>query len=98
MEPNGRPHHSGRDTYMAVLLCVLVGVPLFAFFNVLTGGLFILLLAMAACVAVLAAFNYFLWGRSFNKQVSGEREEQELRERMRPEAWPYGEPFEHRRN
>ncbi len=97
MESNGKPHSSPRDTYLTIVLCIMVGIPAFVFLNILTGGLFVLLLVMAAGVGVLAAVNYFLWGRSFNREVAGEREEEELRERAEAEEGPYDEPHGHRR-
>jgi hypothetical protein len=76
-----------RDTYLVVVLCVLVGIPLFVFLNVITSGLFILLLLTAGGIAVLGAFHYLLWGRSFNREVAGEREEEALRESMEDVSW-----------
>jgi hypothetical protein len=76
-----------REGFLAILLCVLVGIPLFVFLNVLTSGLFILLLLAAGGIAVFGAFHYFLWGRAFNREVAGEREEEELREHSEEIAW-----------
>lgn len=77
MDHNGRSASKGRETYLAVMLCVLIGLPIFVFFNVLTGGLFILLLVLMGGVAVLGAFNYFLWGRSLDQEVADERRQEE---------------------
>jgi hypothetical protein len=86
-----------RDTFLAVLLLIVIGVPLFVFFNIATGGLFILLLVLVAGVAVLGVFNYFLWGHSLTEETAGEREEEELREIMAAEDPPYRNPQFHRR-
>jgi hypothetical protein len=87
---------SGRDTYMAIVLCLVVGVPVFVFFNIVTGGLFILLLVLMAGVGVLGVINYFLWGRGFSRETAGEREEEQLRARMEAEDWPYDDRPERR--
>jgi hypothetical protein len=79
MDYQDAPQHSQRETFVAFLLCVLVGGPIFVFFMILTSGIFLLLLIMAAAIAGLAALHYLLWGRSFDRQVIGEREEEELR-------------------
>jgi hypothetical protein len=70
----------------------MVGLPLLVFFNLITGGLVGWLLVGAVILTVLGLFNYLLWGRSLNRQVAGEREEEELRARAEAELWPYDEP------
>lgn len=97
MEYNGAPHSSGRDTYMAVVLCLFVGIPVFVFLNILTGGLFLWLLFAAAGIAVLGVFHYFLWGRAFSQETAGEREEEQLRAQFEDEERPYGEADGQRR-
>jgi hypothetical protein len=73
MEPyEDRPRQS-RDTYLAFVLLVLVGIPLFVFFNILTSGLLLNMLLGAAGLALLGSIHYFLWGRSFTNQTAHER-------------------------
>jgi hypothetical protein len=79
MDHNETPPSSSRDTYLAVLLLLLVGLPCFVFFNILTAGLFILLFFLAAGIAVLGAFNYLLWGHFFSEETAAEREAEEAR-------------------
>ena len=78
MELNDVPHHSGRDTYMVIVILIIVGLPLFVFFNILTMGLFLYLVLGGIALAGLGAVNYFLWGRSFTRETAWEREEAEL--------------------
>ena len=92
MDYNGAPRSSGRDTYLTIVLCAFVGIPVFVFLNILTGGLFLWLLIGAAGIGVLGAFHYLLWGRSFSQETAGEREEEELRREVEAEEWPYGDP------
>jgi hypothetical protein len=75
MQPNDVPHHSGRDTYMVIVILIIVGLPLFVFFNILTMGLFLYLALGGLALAGLGAVNYFLWGRSFMRKTAWEREE-----------------------
>src|ERR1700730_16598056 len=97
MEYNGAPGSSGRDTYLTIVLCAFVGIPVFVFFVILTGGLFLWLLIGAAGIGVLGAFHYLLWGRAFSQATAGESAEEELRAEIQGEEWPYGEPDENRR-
>src|SRR5262245_37959596 len=92
--PDSRSRGS-RDTYMVIVLFVLVGFPLFVFFNLITSGLFILMLVVAGGIGVLGAMHYLLWGRSFSREVKAEREELEGNEE--PEEWSYDAPIEPRR-
>jgi hypothetical protein len=82
------PHSSGRDTYLTILLCAFVGIPLFAFFTFVTGGLFLWMLFGAVGIGILGVFHYFLWGRSFSQRTAGEREEEELRAELEEDGWP----------
>jgi hypothetical protein len=72
MDANDPGERSSRDTFLIIILCLLVGVPVFLFLNILTFGLFILLLLSAGVVAVFAVFHYFLWGRSLSREVADE--------------------------
>jgi hypothetical protein len=83
---------SSRDTFLVVMLFVLIGIPLFVFFNVITSGLFILMVVVASGLGVLGAIHYFLWGRSLTQETAGEREEQEALEASEYEDWPYETP------
>jgi hypothetical protein len=98
MHSNGAPGSSGRDTYLTILLCAFVGIPVFVFFVILTGGLFLWLLIGAAGIGIFGAFHYLLWGRAFSQETAGEREEEELRAEAEGDSWPYDEPDGHRRS
>jgi hypothetical protein len=87
MDFDDMPHSSSRDTYMVIVLCIVVGLPLFVFFNIITFGLFIALFALALCVAGLAALNYLLWGRAFTRATAWEREEAEFRDQLADQEW-----------
>ena len=97
MDYNGAPRSSARDTYLTIVLCIFVGLPVFVFLNILTGGLFLWLLMAAVGIGIFAGFHYLLWGRSFSRETAGEREEEELRTQLEAEQRPYGESDEYRR-
>jgi hypothetical protein len=82
----GRPQQF-REKYVAYLMLVLVGLPLFVFFNVITGGLLIWMLEIAAGLGALAAIHYLLWGRSLNRTVASERESQPEGEPLSADDW-----------
>ena len=83
-----------RDTYLVVVLFVLVGVPLFVFLNIITSGLFILMFAVATGLGVLGSLHYFLWGRSLNQEVASKKEEAEEGEVLDQGEWSYDTPAE----
>jgi hypothetical protein len=37
VDDNGAPQSSGRDSYLTIVLCAFVGIPVFVFLNFLTG-------------------------------------------------------------
>lgn len=88
-----QPHDQSRDSYMACILAVLVGVPLFVFFNIATGGLLGLLLLSAAGIGVLGLVNYWLWGRAFTAETAGEREEEALRQQLEVDGSSWDDSF-----
>jgi hypothetical protein len=92
MDYNGTPPQSRRDTFLVIAICVVVGAPLFLFFNVITFGLFVVLFVMALGISALAAFNYFLWGRSFTRETAWEKEEMELGGDAETGDWRDGDP------
>jgi hypothetical protein len=92
MDHEDLSERSPRDLYLVVVLFTVVGLPIFVFFNILTGGLFILLLLMAGGVALFAGFHYLLWGRAFTRQTAWEREEQEARDDLDGTTWAPDDP------
>jgi hypothetical protein len=86
MDDNQTGERSSRDTFLIIVLCLLVGVPAFVFLNILTFGLFILLLVSAGVIGVFAAFHYVLWGRSFDREVAADRREEEVRSALEDEG------------
>jgi hypothetical protein len=87
MDHDDLSERSPRDLYLVVILFTVVGLPVFVFFNILTAGLFILLLLMAGAVALFAGLHYLLWGRAFTRETAWEREEEEIRDERQAANW-----------
>jgi hypothetical protein len=79
------PHRGRREVFLAFLLVLFFGGGCILFLTVVTGGYFIYVLAAAAGIAVFGCVHYLLWGRSMTREVAGEREEEEARERWEME-------------
>ncbi len=65
------------------------------YFTILMGPFFFGLLGVIAAIAVLGCVHYFVWGRSFDRQVAGEREEPQVD--AETEEYPLDEPHWPRR-
>ena len=72
MDDPDRERDFSRDTHLAIALAVTVGLPIFIFFNIITGGLFLLLAFIAGGMALLGLLNYLIWGKTFSNQVVAE--------------------------
>ena len=83
------PHHSeARGNFLALFLAALAAFGFFVFLVMISGGLFFYMALVAGGVALLGVVNYMLWGRSFNREMAGEREEERLRQMMEDdEPW-----------
>jgi hypothetical protein len=87
MDDDREHGQSSRDAYMVVLLCIMIGLPIFVFLNVVTNGIFILVFLSAGIIGAMGLVHYFLWGRSMDNQVAGEREEEQARAREEQDEW-----------
>jgi hypothetical protein len=85
-----------RDTYLAMVLLILVGIPLFVFFNILTSGLLLNTVLGALGLAILGSIHYFLWGRSLTHKVASERDRKDMVQASHTEEWPVDMPAESR--
>jgi hypothetical protein len=80
-----------RQTFLTVLLTVIV-----MFFGALgltliTNGLFLWVLLIGSGIGGIALIHYVTWGKLLSDEVAGEREEEELRQRAAAEEWPVPE-------
>jgi hypothetical protein len=78
-----------RNTFLAIVLSLLVVGGFSVFFMIITGGFFIYMLGVIAGVVALGYVNYLLWGRSLSREVTAQQEEEEARGGH--DDWPYEE-------
>src|SRR5262249_27991606 len=79
--------HRGRETALSYALLVLLGAATLFFLHLLTAVLGVMANVMIVVVAItmFAYFHYLWWGHSFSQETAGEREEEELRQRLEAE-------------
>jgi hypothetical protein len=82
MEREGKPAHSGRETALTLGLTALFGGGFTVFLILVSGGFFFYVLLAVAIIGLVGCGHYFLWGQALTEELAGEREEEELRERM----------------
>jgi hypothetical protein len=70
-------HQRGRETFLAVILTVLVGGSFALFLIFVTGGFFLWVVLICLGLGLFIVLHYLLWGRRFERAVQGEREELE---------------------
>jgi hypothetical protein len=75
----------------------LLGLFALAVLILVSGGFFLYVIYLALAIAGIAVFHYLLWGRALSRQVAGEREEEQLRERAAADDWPLPGPDSFRR-
>ncbi len=88
--------HTGRATFLAVVLTVIFGGGVTVFLIVITGGFFLDAIVIVGGLVLLGLFHYLLWGRSFNRAVEGEREELELQREADEQDQSERPPWERR--
>jgi hypothetical protein len=92
------PSNAGQDrraTFLSVLFGLVGAATALAILFALCGGLTAYVLAVVGGTATLGYIHYFLWGRSFNREVAGEREElgelEQLNENRNEDEYGYRE-------
>jgi len=76
----------GRETLLAFVLVFLLGGVIFFFLNFISFGIFFYVLIAVAALTMVGMLHYALWGHSLTQEVAGEREEQQVRERMQADV------------
>jgi hypothetical protein len=79
------PARSRREAFLALFLVMFFGGGCVLFLVFVTGGFFLYVLAAVAGMGVVGYFHYLLWGHALTREVAGEREEEEARERWEME-------------
>jgi hypothetical protein len=84
------PYQEQRESRTALLIAamaVLFALPCFGLLVVLTEGYILAVPGLVLILGVVASAHYLLWGRAMARNTAGEREEEEMRERMEPNEW-----------
>lgn len=76
-----------RETLLALFLIVLLGGSSAFFLYFLSLGMLGHVFAVVAWISLVGFLHYALWGYSMSREVAGEREEAELKERLEAEPW-----------
>lgn len=79
----------GRETFLALFLIIVFGGAFALFLDLISMGLLSAIVKITLLITVLGALQYLIWGYWLSREVAGEREELELREKMQAdsEAW-----------
>ncbi|MFN4258980.1 MAG: hypothetical protein ACK4RK_06755 [Gemmataceae bacterium] len=91
------PHAAARGTFLSIFLAVIGGVVCLMIFLLLISPFLVQALGgvvVLAVVAMIGCLHYWLWGRSMDQEVAGEREERQARSDA---DWPYDRPTDFRR-
>jgi hypothetical protein len=80
-----------RESMLTVLFAVGGGLGILVFLTIITWGLVLYVLLIAAGVAGLILVNYLLWGRGMIEATAGEREEEQVRASMERQPWELSE-------
>ena len=80
-----------RESILTVLFAGGGGLGILVFLTIITWGLALYVLLIAAGVAGLILVNYLLWGRGMMEATAGEREEEQVRASMERQPWELSE-------
>jgi uncharacterized membrane protein len=87
-------HNRNRETMLALAMLFMLGGAFFFFVTSIFGVIFNVFVLMVA-IAAIGYLHYYLWGHGMSQQTAGEREEEQLRQRL--EAEDLYEPPPHQR-
>jgi hypothetical protein len=70
-----------HESFLALFLTLFFGAGFFLFLVLVTGGFFLYVLLAIVGIGVAGYVHYIVWGSSLTREVAGEREQEEARER-----------------
>ena len=82
MEPTGYAEKRQRGTCLSLMMAAAVVVFFALLLVVATGGWAVYVIGVAGAIFVFGAMHYLLWGREMLQQTAGDREEEEMRQRI----------------
>jgi len=78
MEDNSRQEQ--RANFLGIILTLLLCCAMLTVLFAACGGVMVYVLAVVGGTAALGYVHYLFWGRSLNREVAGEREDEEMRD------------------
>jgi hypothetical protein len=84
-------HQEQRANFLGILLALLLCCAILTLLFAACGGIMVYVLAVIGGTAVLGYVHYLFWGRSLNREVAGEREDDDLRERFNADEDAFGD-------
>jgi hypothetical protein len=81
MDPGLNPDQERRASCLPWMFAGLLVAMLVVTLSAATSGYFLCFFGIVTAIVLAAALHYALWGRGLGEQVSGEREEEEERDR-----------------
>jgi hypothetical protein len=87
MDSDSDSSQDTRATFLVVAVAILFGIPCIGFLGLVTDGLIFIVPVGLVLIAAVAFVHYLFWGRSMAQSTAGEREEEELREKLEAEEW-----------
>ncbi len=84
----GDDRRNPRSVIVTLFLAAGVTAAVLGLMFLACGGLSVYAFAVVGGVGLVGLLHYLWWGQSLNREVAGEREEEEIRRRMEMEADP----------
>ena len=80
-----RPPGQARALFLPLMLGTIVVIFSLLFLTLVTAGFFLYFMVVVGAIFPFGLMHYLLWGRSFESQTEGDREEVAVIERAREE-------------
>jgi membrane protein implicated in regulation of membrane protease activity len=81
MDHNVNPSHGARESFLGLMLALLVGGGFLLFLILVSGGFFFYVGCIAAVITALGFLHYAVWGALMSQSVAAERQAEEERAR-----------------
>ena len=75
----------GRAMFLPLMLGSIVVIFSLLFLTLITGGFFLYLVLVIGAMYLIGLMHYLLWGRAYESQTEGDREEAHVLDRAREE-------------
>ena len=82
---DSRQPGKGRALFLPLMLGSIVVIFSLLFLTLITGGFFLYIMLVIGAIFPFGMMHYLLWGRAFESQTEGDREEVHVLDRAREE-------------